>query len=122
LSYDKTAAGGSEVLRENRRQQLEQRLALGLGKLPDDALVFPGPNGAPQSPRDLSTDWAVEADRLGLEAVTFHALRDTHVWLPKTSSSQMVTPELANRVIIHEQAGAARTAGSLAVVAGEVAF
>jgi len=67
-----------EVLRENRRQQLEQRLALGLGKLPDDALVFPGPNGGPQSPRNLSTDWAVEADRLGLEAVTFHALRHTH--------------------------------------------
>jgi len=67
-----------EVLRDHRRQQLEQRLALGVGKLPDDALVFPGPNGGPQSPRDLSTLWAQEAARVSLESVTFHALRHTH--------------------------------------------
>jgi len=66
-----------EALREHRCGQLELRLALGVGKLPDDALVFSGPEGAPQSPRDLSTDWAVEADRPGLGAVTFHALRHT---------------------------------------------
>jgi len=40
--------------------------------------VFPGPNGGPQSPRDLSTLWAQEAARVSLEAVTFHALRHTH--------------------------------------------
>ena len=45
----------------------------------------------------------------------------SYLWLPKTSSSQMVTPELANRVIIREHAGTARTAGSLAFAAGEVA-
>jgi integrase len=67
-----------EVLRDHRRQQLELRLALGLGRLGDDALVFPNPSGRPQSPRDFSTDWAAEAARLGLEAVTFHALRHTH--------------------------------------------
>jgi integrase len=67
-----------EALREHRRGQLELRLALGVGKMLDDALVFSGPEGGPQSPRDLSTDWAVEADRLGLGAVTFHALRHTH--------------------------------------------
>jgi integrase len=66
------------VLREHRRQQLEQRLALGLGKLPDDALVFPGTEGRPQSPRDLSTLWALAAARAGLGPVTFHALRHTH--------------------------------------------
>ena len=31
-----------EVLRENRRQQLELRMALGMGRLPEDAPVFPG--------------------------------------------------------------------------------
>jgi integrase len=67
-----------EVLREHRRQQLEQRVQLGLGKLPDDALVFPGADGAPQSPRDFSTLWGLAADRVGLGAVTFHALRHTH--------------------------------------------
>jgi len=40
--------------------------------------VFPGPEGCPQSPRDRSTLWALAADRLGLGAVTFHALRHTH--------------------------------------------
>jgi integrase len=40
--------------------------------------VFPAPNGGPHSPRDLSTQWALEADRLGLGAVTFHALRHSH--------------------------------------------
>ena len=67
-----------EALREHRRGQLELRLALGVGKMPDDALVFSGPEGGPQSPRNLSTDWAVEANRLGFGAVTFQALRHTH--------------------------------------------
>ena len=67
-----------DVLREHRRQQRELHLALGLGKLPDDSLVFPGAEGRPQSPRDLSTLWTLAADRLGLGAVTFHGLRHTH--------------------------------------------
>ena len=29
--------------REHRREQLELRMALGIGKMPDDALVFPAP-------------------------------------------------------------------------------
>jgi hypothetical protein len=40
-----------EALRERRRQQLELRMAFGLGKLPDDALVFPALDGGPLSPR-----------------------------------------------------------------------
>ena len=40
-----------DTLREHRRLQLELRMALGLGKLPDDALVFPALDGGPQSPR-----------------------------------------------------------------------
>lgn len=36
-----------DVLRQVRRDQLEQRLALGLGRLPDDALVFPAREGGP---------------------------------------------------------------------------
>jgi integrase len=67
-----------DTLREHRRQQLEWRLAAGLGKLPDDALVFPRPDGGHQSPKDFSTAWGVVADRIGLGAVTFHALRHTH--------------------------------------------
>jgi integrase len=66
-----------DTLRKHR-QQLETRVALGLGRLSDDALVFPRPDGSLQSPKDFSTAWGVVAERIGLGAVTFHALRHTH--------------------------------------------
>jgi integrase len=52
--------------------------ALGLGRLPDDALVFPALDGGPQSPRNLSGDWVEVVTALDIEPVTFHALRHTH--------------------------------------------
>ena len=67
-----------ETLRDRRRQQQEQRLALGLGKLTGDTLIFARPNGAPQSPHTLSADWRKIAAKIGLDAVTFHALRHTY--------------------------------------------
>jgi integrase len=67
-----------DVLREQRRQQMEQRMALGLGKLPDDALVFPALGGGPSRPTNLSSGWADVAEAIGLPGVTFHALRHTH--------------------------------------------
>jgi integrase len=66
-----------EALRELRRNQLELRIALGLGRLPDDALIFPRLDGRPQSPRAFSKDWTDVAKSIGLP-VTFHALRHTH--------------------------------------------
>jgi integrase len=68
----------ADALREHRRQQLEQRLALGLGKLLDDALLFPKLDGSPQSPRTFSNEWANVAASIGLPQITFHALRHTH--------------------------------------------
>jgi integrase len=67
-----------DALREHRRQQLELRVVLGLGKVPDDALVFPAPDGGPQSPRTFSGDWAEAAERIGMGDITLHALRHTH--------------------------------------------
>jgi len=67
-----------DTLREHRRQQLEQRMALGLGKLLDDALVFPALDGGPQAPRQLSGDWREVRDHAGVGDVTWHALRHTH--------------------------------------------
>jgi integrase len=67
-----------ETLRDHRRQQLEHRLALGLGKLPDDALVFPTIDGGPQSPNEVSKKWAAVADDFGFPDVTLHGLRHTH--------------------------------------------
>jgi integrase len=66
------------TLREHRRQQLELRLALGLGKTADDTLLFSRPDGSPQSPPALSKEWAAATAEIGLSAIRFHALRHTH--------------------------------------------
>lgn len=67
-----------DVLREHRQRQLEQRIALGLGKPPDDALVFPTADGRPQSPRVFSGDWAEVAAIIGMPDITLHSLRHAH--------------------------------------------
>lgn len=63
-----------EVLRAHRRQQLEQRMLLGIGKLGDHDLVFGRVDGSPYPPNTLSRDWW----RARLVPVEFHALRHTH--------------------------------------------
>ena len=67
-----------ETLRDHRRQQLELRLQLGIGKMPDDAVVFPNIEGGHQWPRAVSQAWGRTAERLGIPDVTFHGLRHTH--------------------------------------------
>ncbi len=67
-----------DVLREHRRKQMELRMALGLGKLPDGALVFPALDGGPTRPSNMSGDWATLAETIGFPGITFHALRHTH--------------------------------------------
>jgi integrase len=67
-----------EALREHRKAQLELRLQLGAGKLPDDALLFTTLDGRPLAPNLLSTLWLNFARNVGMQDVTFHALRHTH--------------------------------------------
>ena len=67
-----------EALREHRKRQLEQRFALGAGKLPDDAPLFPKLDGSLQSPRAFSKEWSDVAASIGLGHATFHGLRHTH--------------------------------------------
>jgi integrase len=68
-----------EALRQHRRQQLELAMALGMGRPPEDALVFPSPlDGDYQSPRSWSVRWGRVAARLGMPEITWHALRHTH--------------------------------------------
>lgn len=68
-------------MRDCRRQQQEQRLALRAGKLTGDVLLFARPDGGPQSPHTLSADWRKIAARIGLN-VSFHGLRHTYAsWL-----------------------------------------
>jgi integrase len=65
-------------LREHWRAQQEMRLRLGLGKAPDDALVFPNLDGEARSPNAVTKEWSVTAAGLGLRKVSLHALRHTH--------------------------------------------
>jgi integrase len=63
-------------LRVHRRAQQERWLALGLGKLADDALVFANWDGSPRSPNALTKAWTAALPD-GLSA-TLHSLRHTH--------------------------------------------
>ena len=84
----KTAAGRREMslpqvvieaLRAHRLRQLEFRLACGLGRPDDDALVFPHPiEGTHQGPRAFSIRWGKAAAKLGVPQLTWHSLRHSH--------------------------------------------
>jgi len=67
-----------EALHKHRKAQLELRLQLGLGKLPDDALLFATIEDRPLATIDVSCEWGRFAGRIGLPEITFHALRHTH--------------------------------------------
>jgi integrase len=67
-----------EALRAYRRQQLELRMQLGAGRLPDDALLFTNLDGEPRSLSAVSRAWSDFAQRIGMPDVTFHGLRHTH--------------------------------------------
>lgn len=83
----KTAAGRRTVslpvfavdaLRVHRRQQLELRMALGVGALPSDAPVFGDLDGNWPNPYSLSDRWRDLVKSRNLPKVTFHALRHSH--------------------------------------------
>jgi integrase len=65
------------TLRDHRKQQLELRMQLGLGKMPANALVFSTAEGEPLTPNSFSFAWKDVALELKLD-VSFHALRHTH--------------------------------------------
>ncbi|WOH70662.1 tyrosine-type recombinase/integrase [Bradyrhizobium sp. NDS-1] len=62
-----------ETLRDFRKEQLELRLKLGAGRLPDDALLFAGLDGALPSQKRHSKAWSDFQPEMG-----FHNLRHTH--------------------------------------------
>jgi len=67
-----------EALREHRKAQLELRMKLGMGRLPEDELLFHDVDGNPPTPNSISAAWADFAKSIGIPEVTFHALRHTH--------------------------------------------
>ena len=66
-------------------------MALGAGKMPEDALVFPAVDGDYQSPRGLSLRWRRAVRGLGLPDVGWHALRHTHASMLIDAGIDVVT-------------------------------
>jgi len=99
-----------ETLRGHRRQQLEFRLQAGLGKMTDDAMVFPAADGRPQWPSAVSRAWGLVARDLGMAEITFHALRHSHASQLVDAGVDIVTisrrlghasPDITLRVYAH---------------------
>ncbi|RUU86277.1 site-specific integrase, partial [Mesorhizobium sp. M7A.T.Ca.TU.009.01.3.1] len=73
-----------DALKAHRKRQLEQRIALGLGKPGKNALVFCGPEGEAIAPSRVSGQWRDAIDRFRskpeatLPKIRFHDLRHTH--------------------------------------------
>jgi len=67
------------MLRAHKVKQLELRLALGMGNITPDTLVFSNIEGGLMSPDNLSADWNRFVKTRDLPRVSFHALRHTHV-------------------------------------------
>lgn len=115
----KSAAGKRDVtlpdilvdaLREHRKAQLELRIKFGLGRLPEDALLFADLEGNIPSPNSVSAAWGDFAKRAGIPAVTFHALRHTHASMLIDEGVDVVTisvrlghssPDITLRVYSH---------------------
>jgi integrase len=71
-------AGLVAALRAHRARQLEERLALGLGRGGDDGLVFCEPDGRPLRPRRVSVEFRRAVDATDLPRISLHGLRHTH--------------------------------------------
>jgi integrase len=70
-------AGTVAVLRDYRRQQLEERLLVGSG-WKDHDLVFAKVDGCPIHPERFSREFARRIERWGLPQIRLHDLR--HGW------------------------------------------
>lgn len=66
------------LLRDLRVERMKQNLALGLGKLEPDALVFCELDGSPMSPRAISGAWRDACISRRLPLVSLHSLRHSH--------------------------------------------
>jgi integrase len=65
-------------LRDHRVRQQERRLSLGMGRAPDDSLVFARWDGSARAPHWLTQKFALAMAALKIDC-TLHGLRHTHV-------------------------------------------
>ena len=66
------------ALRAHKVKQLELRLALGMGNIAPDTLVFGNVDGELIRPRNLTKSWSRARAAMKLPAVSFHAFRHSH--------------------------------------------
>ena len=85
------STGTIDVLREHRQATLETRMALGVGRLPDDAFVFGAPDGSLITPDRLTQTWRRALVALDLPRVSLHALRHTHASALISAGTDIVT-------------------------------
>jgi integrase len=74
------------MLDRHRREQLELRVKLGMGKPAPDALVFCNADGSPISPNSFSVMWG-----RAVPEATFHSLRHTHASALIAAGKDVVT-------------------------------
>ena len=80
-----------EILREHRKDQLQLRLKLGIGKLLPTHFVFGDIAGAPRHPGWLTDQWQKIVKAKNLPRVSLHALRHTHASALIASGQDVVT-------------------------------
>jgi len=68
----------TEALRQHRLKQSEERLALGLGRAPEDGLVFCHEDGSPLRPNAVTQTFKRLVKTSGVRRIRFHDLR--HSW------------------------------------------
>ena len=78
-------------LRAHHAAQAEQRLALGMGRAPEDATVLASLDGKPLSPDTVSKQWERTMDALGRPEITLHSLRHTHASMLIASGMDILT-------------------------------
>jgi integrase len=100
------------ILEAHRRRQLEERIALGLGRPAPDGLVFTDALGEPVKPDSFSQMFDRTVTRLGLPKVRLHDLRHGAATLMLASG--------ANPKTVSERLGHASTAFTMDIYASSV--
>ena len=90
-----------QVLREHRRSQLEERLAVGAA-YQEYGLVFATPLGTPMDPSNLRRAWRRIVKSFGLTGLRFHDLRHAHATLMLLGG---VHPKVVSERLGHSSVG-----------------
>jgi integrase len=78
-------------LRQHWREQQEQRLGMGLGKVLESAPVFAAVDGRHLSPNAITKAWPLAMAGIGMPAVRLHSLRHTHASMLIASGMDILT-------------------------------